>query len=516
MTTRPPTSTTNRWTPVGLALLLAALCVGEARWAEAAPRADADGVVDTLGLARRALSGELSRSELRRLMRRAGMSDALEALLEGFDGDADSLRIERTDDGSVVLHAAVRERRQRCYTPPATGEQPDPETVCYEEVETTHERSLTLDPKLWKAPRKPRKPRKPEAPPAAEPQATPTIAPAPAPQPSLIRLRGRPPQVTDLLVEPMSEQLAGLHVGYQAFQEIVETTYWRDPFSPGGLDTPARVAEEAFPPPPVRELPSSNSEAHMANPFSDHRLGAKLDMPPPPVHTARYDAPPVEQDVIDTPDLACLRAWAAMEHHHAAPRLACFRAALKTARLGRGPYEAASWMGALLPSPFNTIAAAVAKAEYESARDETVSHLVWGATWLAWVERNPLRLPDVVAALTADERRQLRRRLYRWWHDDAYRRHSATIATIFEEHLGELYPATQGDDGQPARGRFRSDFLWGTNWLAAQRGLEPAAVRVRFHALTPEERGILAALAGDARLRRRFRDVAAIIAPAGG
>ena len=105
----------------------------------------------------------------------------------------------------------------------------------------------------------------------------------------------------------------------------------------------------------------------------------------------------------------------------------------------------------------------------------------------------------------------LRRRLYRWWSAETYATHHDAISTLYEEHLGDLYPALLGPDGLPVRDRFRDDFLWGTNWFARQGDAEVGLVQARFDALTGSERDILRALVSDVRLRRRFARVAAVI-----
>lgn len=468
----------------------------------AAPAAEATDV-DVLDVARRALAGELSRAELRRLLRHAEVGAALRDLLQGWDGEHDTLEVRRRGR-ELELRAVTRDRRRHCVTPAATAEQAEPQPICYEEVEPTGERSLVLARALWRAPKAAPPPPEP-TPPPSEPELPAEVAPSVLRGPAALK-------VTDLHVEADAER-GRLAADYADFRGRVGTTSWRDPFRAGGLDTPAELIDEAHPPPVLRELPSSNAEAQLANPFSDHRLGPQLQIPQHPAHTYRHDAPPVEALVIDSPDFACLRAWRAGGAHQTPPRLACFMAALKTARLGRGPYEAASWLATLLPSPFSLIAGEVAASEYARARDETASALLWAATWLAWIDTHRPRLREAVRGLTAAERRALRRRLYRWWGKDEYAPVEAAITRLYEEHLGDLYPALRDADGLPRRRLFDSDFLWGTNWLAAQLEVADVRVQQRFDSLGAEERAILRALARDPRLRRRFERVAAVIAP---
>lgn len=195
-----------------------------------------------------------------------------------------------------------------------------------------------------------------------------------------------------------------------------------------------------------------------------------------------------------------------------APTLECFRSAISHNRLERdGPYQflrfAEQWL------QITNIAGVWSILRDLRARKKLPSHeqiaLLWAQSWLGWVKATRPRLSKAIASLGVAERQVLRRVLYRWWQQEAYVEFRSLFTLLIEEHLLAFYPEMRGTNGLPQRTHFTSDFLWATNWMAAQRHAKAPELAAVFAKLPATDQALLRALLP--HWGHRFSTVATVV-----
>lgn len=446
------------------------------------------------GLVRPALADLLTDAEIDRLLARDSVKRALRTALEGWDGRDDRLTVRLDGDGNLLVKASLGEARTVCTTTLNRGEGGASEPVCTEEVERVA-RDLELGRDLWRPPHRP-KPRPPE-PPKPSP-----LDDAP-PSDTVIRR----PDIPELPEAHGPEVLSALRE-WSDFQGDLNSRYWKDPFLPKDLTESGTALIE---PPGFSPLLEEGMTANLRNPFDEARLGALVDIPVPKELFLSRD---VNEAPIITPlDAECVANWQADEDRKTPPSIACFRAFTQNTRLESKPFfqirKALSQIGLNFSNPLLDFLASVEMKEVASHRAYRV---VWAAVWLDFVNAAPgERLAPSLAALDDEERRFLRRRLWRWWIAQDLGPYRTLITSIYERHFVALYPEARDAAGLPKRAFFNNTWLWVSNWLSEVGRLPDETVAAAYHRLGEREQRVIDAFVADAMIAQRFPGPCALL-----
>ncbi len=477
-------SRARRWGPALLALLLV--------WSPATPAAP-PATAPALVAFRRAAAKHLSPAELRRLLARPEVREAVARAMEGYDPATDALHVRLAGD-DLTLRVVRRALVRRCAPAPEGAEAGSPEPRCEDVTEPVADRSIQLDRSLWRPPR--------AAPPRPAPE--PPSPPGPPPRSVLRDAAPRQHAAFDAL-ERLPPPLARALADYAELRATLRSRgHWVDPL----------LADDPLARPPVDERPGpapapepSRAEQNLADPFGPGRMQTAL--PVPDLLAQGAHAAATRELTVAAPDLACLERWAAAEDHPHPPRLACFQAALRAPRVARSnTYRIARLLGSFVPLP---ILFDLMEREVKAAKRHTSDTTVWATVWLAWARRNPDRLPAALAALALAERKPLSRHLRRWWGDPRRRADEPTLTRIFEAHFLALYPEAADPAGLPNRRAFADAWLWATNWLAEVDRRGAPSLQATLSALPPADRALVEAILGDPGYGRRFPRLAAAL-----
>ena len=443
-------------------------------------------------LVRPALERVLEPAEVERLLAHASVREALAATLDGWDGRHDTLRVALGPDGTLRGVASLGAAERVCTATLHRPEGAAPPPICREEVRSAP-RDLVLGRDLWSPPR-PRAPRPPASPlPATPPEPT-------GPADTLLRLPEVPP-----VPEPHEGEVLEALRDWSAYRDSLPGRRWQDPFLPADL-TASRTA--LMPLPGFEPRIEERSSANLRNPFSPERLGALLEIPAPEQHSLSRDV--AQAPLIPALSDECLRDWKA-EERAAPPSLACFREVTQNARLERGVFykvkQALSFIGLPLSLPVLDDLVAL---EMREAASHRAYHAVWAAVWLDFVAADPdARLPGALRDLGDEERRFLRRRLWRWWIARDLAPYRDLVTRLYERHFLALYPEARDTAGLPKRGFFNNTWLWASNWLA-EVGQRPAnVVTAAYERLGTRERRVIDAFVADAAIAERFPEACA-------
>lgn len=454
----------------------------------------------------RLLSKHLSRSEMRRLLRKRHVRRALVATLRDYDGGKlDRLSVRR-EGRTVKITFLDRQSERICIDlgkTPETGEEPQ----CTERVETKDRRSIVLTRDLWRKPKP--KPKAKTTPPAPTPKAE-------APKSILFGGYARKIAKERMSMLGISGDVVALVGGYWGFREGVrDSSTWHDPFEATFKSGDKLAPVKPFNPPkakPARSI-EGNAMENLRYIYDVSRMRTAWPVPDPFGLYARQPPGSAGKPLaVAKPSKACLKSFKTSTPD-TPPTLQCFQTALRFRNLDKDEaYQVARGIGMFVSIPFlkDIMQQRVATKSYESQ-----STYLWAHAWMQWAKKFGSRVPTALTRLTAVERMQLRWRLSKWWFNQKYQSFAPTIANIYERHFDQLYPNARDRHGWPRRSRFKNDYLWALNWMA-QSERKPSQVAAAHGRLPAKEKAIVASLAADAAHIRRFPSATAAVAAAFG
>jgi len=251
--------------------------------------------------------------------------------------------------------------------------------------------------------------------------------------------------------------------------------------------------------------------ANLRNPFSEERMGSRLDIPVPTSLDLSRDL--AEAPLISRMTDECLADWTAATGRTTPPSLECFRAVTQNERLDKGVFnkiqKALSFLGFNFSNPIIDMLAAMEMREVASHR---AYHVVWAAVWLDFVNADrDVRLGPSLSGLSEEERRFLRRRLWRWWIEPALAPYRELITSVYERHFVALYPEAKDAIGLPKRAFFNDTWLWASNWLSEVGHLPDDTVTAAYGRLGPRERHVIDAFVADDLIAERFPGPCALL-----
>jgi len=435
---------------------------------------------------RPALADTLSAAEIDRLLARDAVRRALVETLDGWDGRHDTLRVHLDAAGDLTVRASLGTRETHCTTTLHHAEGAVEPPVCRDEVETVA-RDLVLGRDLWR--------------PRAKPAPRPPTAPAPPPEPegpvdTLIRRVTLPPPDDALHGPEVTEALRA----YTDFRDSLATRHWQDPFLPTDLTESGTALMEPTTFNPILE---SHASANLRNPFSPERLGALLEMPAPESQSLSRDVE--EAPLILALSEECLLDWQA-ETRTTPPTLACFREVTQNARLEDGIFYKVKSLFQKIGLPLSLpILDQLVAIEMREVASHRAYNVIWAAVWLDFVNADPeARLANALGGLSEEERRLLRRRLWRWWIARDLAPYRDLVTRLYERHFLALYPEARDSAGLPRRGFFNDTWLWASNWLS-EVGQRPAStITAAYARLGTRERRVIDAFVADDLVAERF------------
>lgn len=447
---------------------------------------------------RPALAKVLTPDEIDRLLARDNVRRALFETLDGWDGRHDRLVVGLGAGGDLELRAVLGAARTSCTTTLSRSESGASEPLCTETVDEVA-RGVDLGRDLWlPAPRprpRPRPPR-PPSPPPFDP-----MGDAP-PSDTVVRRIDIPP-----FEDPHGPEVTEALRDWSDFQGGLGGRHWQDPFLPKDLTESGTALIE---PPKFNPLIEEGMTANLRNPFDESRMGALLDIPAPTILSLSRDVS--EAPLIETLDDACVADWKA-EVRTTPPDLRCFRAFTQNARLDKGLFynvkKALSVFGFNFSNPVLDMLVAI---EMRDAASHRAYNVVWAAVWIDFVTADPdARLAASLGSLTEEERRFLRRRLWRWWIERDLRPYRALITSIYEQHFVALYPEAKDNAGLPKRAFFNNTWLWVSNWLSEVGRLPDETVTAAYGRLGTRERRVIDAFVADSMVAQRFPGPCALL-----
>lgn len=441
---------------------------------------------------RPALARHLSAAELDRLLARDDVRALLRDTFGTWDGADDRLEVSRDSGGAVTVRVVTAARQTACHAPLVEGGAAEP--ICESVVAPVADVRAVLEPDLWRAPRRAPRPAPPPEPPPPEAE--------PGPSETVLR-------VTRDDAPAVHPEVAAAFEAYEGFQQGLKHRYWTDPFLPHDLTESgtALFEPERFEPPGEAAV-----EGNLRDPFSEGRLGAKLELPVPAHLRLARDgtATPLVAPVTEP----CLAEWALRDAGTTPPSLDCYRRVTQNTRLERGVfYQLVKGIEQVLGFRLSLpILDQLVEAEMRAAASLRGHNVIWAAVWLEWAAAAPdERISKGLADLTDEERRLLRRRLWRWWIAPDLAPYRALITTVYERHFLGLYPEASDAAGLPKRTFFNDTWLWASNWLSAVGDRPAPAIRAAYDRLGPRERAVIDAFAHEPLTAARFPGPTAVL-----
>ncbi|PIE18596.1 MAG: hypothetical protein CSA66_04365 [Proteobacteria bacterium] len=447
------------------------------------------------GLVRPKLARLLGAPEVDRLLARRDVREALVATFHAWDGVDDHLSVRRGSDGAVVIRVVAGARERECIARLGAAEVASPEPVCSEVVRSKGDDRLALSPDLWRVPPRVRRPRGPKPPQVAD------VVVAPPPEPrgpveTLLRTRA----VRDPYASELTDTVRDAIAEWSSFQDGLEHRPWKDPFLPAA----ATVGGDALTPPPASSpLLEPGLTANLRDPFDDARMGARLDLPAPPQQRLSRDVD--ELPAAKAPGADCVERWAARDGGRAPPKLECFRRVSTSRRVEAGvAHQIQQLLSRVGVSPSLPLLDLIVAQELKAAAAHRDYNVTWAIVWLEWVRSDPERLAEAAVGLSDEERKLLRRRLWRWWIDTDLAPYRDSISTLYERHFLALYPEARDATGLPRRAFFSNTFLWASNWLSEANRRPSNAVMAAYRRLGAREQAVIDGFVADALIASRF------------
>ncbi|MCA9519031.1 MAG: hypothetical protein KC635_29050, partial [Myxococcales bacterium] len=323
--------------------------------------------------------------------------------------------------------------------------------------------------------------------------------PPPAPEGPVDSVLRRLPDAAASGADALRPAVREALIAQAALLDTLREPHWKDPMLPASA-LEAGVALRDSPTAPLPTEPSA--VAGLRNPFSDARLGALVDIPVPDMLKLEHAQ---EEAAVKAPTPECLEQWAVREGSDRPPELDCFRRVAHTTRLMRSPaYQIAHALDFLGVGVSLPILDQILAMEAKDVATHKAHMAVWGLAWLDWIERQPARFAEAARDLTDEERKYLRRRLWRWWVDPGLAPLHDRITRLYEQHFLVLYPEAKDATGLPRRSFFGSSWLWATNWLSEADRMPARAVYAAYDRLGERERAILDDFVLEPMIAQRF------------